>query len=343
MEPLISIIVPVYNVEKYIDECLDSIINQTYPNLEIILADDESNDKSGAICDTYAEKYSNIKVIHKKNAGLGMARNSGLQCVTGKYVMFVDSDDYISNSYVMAHYSCMKSTDADICFGGFTSFSGKTYSEHPNILSGQVLEHQQIINTIIPLMCGRRRKIDQFQMSSCMVLYSVEIINDNAISFPSERQYISEDFIFNINYLKKSQKACFCSTIGYYYRYNPKSLTQTYLKDRFEKQKLMTAKISDITKDLNIYDLCEQRILNTFLTWTRACIKMEQTTWRREGFIVSLNEIKTIVKDSSVREALTMAEKGNERFLSELLNYLIYHRMALLLWIIMAVKNKVGD
>ena len=91
---LISIIIPIYNVSKYLNRCVDSVVNQTYKNIEIILVDDGSKDNSGEMCDKYQEEYSNIKVVHKENAGLGFARNTGLEYVTGKYVIFVDGDDY---------------------------------------------------------------------------------------------------------------------------------------------------------------------------------------------------------------------------------------------------------
>lgn len=91
--PLVSIIIPVYNVEPYLKECLDSIVNQTYSLLEIILVDDGSTDQSGVICDEYAEKDDRIRVIHQHNQGLSMARNAGMEIMTGEWVMFVDSDD----------------------------------------------------------------------------------------------------------------------------------------------------------------------------------------------------------------------------------------------------------
>lgn len=100
MEKLVSIIVPVYNVEKYLDQCVNSLINQTYDKIEIILVDDGSKDNSGRLCDEWAKKSNKIKAVHKKNAGLGMARNTGLEHVTGNYVMFIDSDDYLAENVV---------------------------------------------------------------------------------------------------------------------------------------------------------------------------------------------------------------------------------------------------
>ena len=98
-ENLVSVIIPVYNVEKYLPKCLDSVINQTYKNLEIILVDDGSPDNSGKICDEYAEKDSRIKVIHKENGGVSSARNVGIKQAKGQYLLFVDSDDYIKDGY----------------------------------------------------------------------------------------------------------------------------------------------------------------------------------------------------------------------------------------------------
>lgn len=113
-EDLISIIVPVYKVENYLSKCLDSMICQTYKNIEIILVDDGSPDNSGKICDDYAKKDSRIKVIHKENGGLSDARNAGLKIATGKYIGFVDSDDYISVEMYEKLYNQAKKEDADI-------------------------------------------------------------------------------------------------------------------------------------------------------------------------------------------------------------------------------------
>ena len=111
---LISIIVPVYKVEKYIDECIKSIINQTYTNLEIILIDDGSPDNCGKICDEYAKNDKRIKVIHQKNMGQSVARNVGLEYAKGDYIGFVDSDDYIKNNMFEVLHNNLVSYNADI-------------------------------------------------------------------------------------------------------------------------------------------------------------------------------------------------------------------------------------
>ena len=116
---LISVIVPVYNVERYLRQCLDSLINQTYNELEVIMVDDGSKDSSGKICDEYSEKYDNFKVVHKENAGLGMARNTGFEHIKGEYVTFVDSDDYLEPDCIATLYNELRNKDVDMCKGGF--------------------------------------------------------------------------------------------------------------------------------------------------------------------------------------------------------------------------------
>ena len=116
---LVSIIVPVYNVEKYLRQCIESLINQTYKNIEIILVDDGSTDNSGKICDEYAKNDIRIKAIHQPNKGVSAARNNGLEHATGKYITFVDSDDYIDEKYIEKLYYAITENEADISICNF--------------------------------------------------------------------------------------------------------------------------------------------------------------------------------------------------------------------------------
>ncbi len=116
VEEKVSVIVPIYNMEKYLERCVDSLLKQTYKNLEIILVDDGSTDKSGNICDEYALKDQRVVVIHKKNGGLSSARNAALDVFTGEYITSVDPDDYVFENYVKIMYNALKSRSAKICF-----------------------------------------------------------------------------------------------------------------------------------------------------------------------------------------------------------------------------------
>ena len=124
MQPLLSIIVPIYNVEQYLDRCIQSILNQTYQNLEIILVDDGATDCSGAIADSYAAKDKRIKVFHKENGGLSDARNYGLEHVTGDYILFIDSDDFIVNIMCERLITVASSNNADIVSCNYYIYRG---------------------------------------------------------------------------------------------------------------------------------------------------------------------------------------------------------------------------
>ena len=123
--PLVSVVVPIYNVADYLSECIDSILNQTYPLIEVILVDDGSTDNSPVICDNYVSKNKNISVIHKSNGGLSSARNAGLEKATGDYITFVDSDDWLNCNMIERCMSLIKQYDADVCCVSFN----KAYSD----------------------------------------------------------------------------------------------------------------------------------------------------------------------------------------------------------------------
>lgn len=123
INPLVSIIVPVYNVEKYLSKCVDSLLLQSYGNIEIILVDDGSTDSSGRICDLFAGQDEKIKVIHKKNGGLSDARNAGMPLVVGEFITYVDSDDYVSESYIEKLLLPFENGEVDISICGIRAFS----------------------------------------------------------------------------------------------------------------------------------------------------------------------------------------------------------------------------
>ncbi len=145
-EDLVSVIVPIYKVEPYLERCLDSIIRQTYTNLEIILVDDGSPDGCGAICDRYKEKDSRIIVIHKENGGLSSARNAGLDICTGEYISFVDSDDYIEPDMIEVMVRAMIETGADISICGiFDEYLSKENSIRLSSKKKEIFSKEEII------------------------------------------------------------------------------------------------------------------------------------------------------------------------------------------------------
>ena len=149
---MLSVIVPVYNVEAYLPKCIESITAQTYEQLEIILIDDGSTDRCPWICDKYAEKDSRIKVIHKKNGGLGFARNSGLDIAAGEYFAFVDSDDYVDLDFYEKLYTAAKNGDYDLAQGGISKKHGDRIEKKHHPYAGQCFDAEGVKNILFPLL-----------------------------------------------------------------------------------------------------------------------------------------------------------------------------------------------
>ena len=152
--PKISIIVPIYNVEAYLDRCMQSLIMQTLREIEIIMVDDESPDNCPTICDNYAKQDSRIKVIHKKNGGLGFARNSGLEIATGKYIAFLDSDDFVDISMYETLYNTATQYNLDTVFCGFNQYSSYNIKSKQEvstftIYEGKYIKEKVLLNIIL--------------------------------------------------------------------------------------------------------------------------------------------------------------------------------------------------
>lgn len=213
---LISVVIPVYNVEDYLERCIQSVINQTYSNLEIILVNDGSTDKSGDICDKYSKIDKRIIVIHKKNGGLSDARNAGIERATGKYIAFVDSDDYIDKEMYEIMYNNLIQNNANI------SIVNRYYT-FPNgekVLRYKINEHIKVMNNIEAI--EEMNSFSTFDMAAWDKLYEKNLFD--TIRFPVGK--LSEDFYIMYLILEKSKKVVFDSTPLYYYFQRENSITR---------------------------------------------------------------------------------------------------------------------
>ncbi len=236
--PKLSIIIPIYNVEKYLSKCVQSARNQTLQDIEIILVDDESPDNCPQLCDEYAIQDSRIKVVHKKNGGLGFARNSGLDVATGEYVTFLDSDDFV-DSYTYEHlYNLAVKNKLDAVYYKFKRFVNENEVKQADICNEiKKFENEDVKELMLDIIASEpSAKVDhKIQCSSCTAMYRMNIIKDNNVRFHSERELISEDMIFNLDFLKFASCVAFNNGAHYHYRVNPTSLTSTIRTDRIEK------------------------------------------------------------------------------------------------------------
>ena len=238
--PKISIIVPIYNVEKYLPRCITSLQNQTFSDIEIILVDDESPDNCPQLCDSYIQKDKRIKVIHKKNGGLGFARNSGLDIAKGEYIMFVDSDDTIECDSCERLYNAAKKYNADIVTGNFNReiMPGKWQKEEPfegiQVLEGNQI-HQYILDMIASAPHCKAERL--YPVSICITCIRRSLIEKSKIRFKSEREVLSEDTIFKVTLLKQTKTLVRIPYAFYRYYINNASLSHSFDVNKFLKLK----------------------------------------------------------------------------------------------------------
>lgn len=234
----VSIIIPCYNVEKFLDKCVQSVINQTLHDIEIILIDDESPDSCPQMCDEYVKKDNRIKVVHRKNGGLGFARNSGIEIATGEYITFLDSDDFVDLCTYEHLYNLAKKHNLDALYYKFKRFINENDVKSETIIDSIITySNENVKELMLDIIASEpSAKIDhKVQCSSCTAMYRMSIIKENDVRFHSERELISEDLIFNLDYLSYAKKVALNNGKYYHYRVNPTSLTSTLRTDRIEK------------------------------------------------------------------------------------------------------------
>lgn len=303
-DALISVIVPIYKVERYFNKCLESIVNQSYENLEIILVDDGSPDECPQLCEEWKKKDSRIRVIHKENGGLGFARNSGLEIATGSYVAFIDSDDFIELNMFERLYEELVLHEADTVYCGLSRYSESgDIIKVPMLYSGESFKDGEVVDKILLRMMGNepeRNNAPTFFMSVWHGLYSMSIIRENGIRFPSERIFMSEDLGFHIDYLQHSRKVYVLPDCLYYYRVTQGSLSLVYDPDRFARIKSMHMQTVDKLNQFLPEIKYQQIELGRFLNLVGGQI---YSAVKRNDELMRIN-IAQIITDESVQQAL---------------------------------------
>lgn len=242
MNPRVSIIVPCYNTEAYLDCCLNSLVRQSFKDTEIILVDDGSPDRVPEMCDEWEKQDSRIKVVHKQNEGLGHARNSGLEIAAGDYIVFVDSDDYLELNAIEYLYNLCQEKDYDVLRYESNRFSKEGCFNCQTGLEAQIttISDPTTIRNMGKWLFGHNPLEEQerlfFYGSACMEMIRHSIIKEHKISFVSERDCVSEDYVFTYHCFKYCKKIGHTSATLYHYRYNHQSLSRTPKLDSVERQ-----------------------------------------------------------------------------------------------------------
>lgn len=237
-KPSLTIVIPVYNVEQYLEKCVESVIPMTI-SYEIILVDDGSTDSSLDVCMKLKEIYKNIKVVHKENGGLSSARNCGISVATGKYITFVDSDDWVEKGTYDTLLQKLGNKDVDILkFSYFIDYDTDNVEVH-NILLDGFYDREQIEKCILSYAFGGDRLADstiqKINLSATSNLYNLEFLKSNDLEFVSEREIGSEDFLFNIEALLNAKEILVVNECFYHYVQRIGSLTKQYRKNLYQQ------------------------------------------------------------------------------------------------------------
>lgn len=249
----VSIVVPVYNAENYITDCVNALIGQSYSNLEIILVDDGSKDNSPQLCDNFAEIDQRIKVIHKKNGGVSCARNTGICMATGDYLMFADSDDSYEKNMVSRMVKLADIWDVNLVICSYRVVENAIEAITP-INNTKLFEpvcamtRDEVFNALGYMMACRETIFAPWNK-----LFSLEIVKENNVKFPEDISY-GEDFLFNLQYLRYCNGVI--ETREKLYNYilqNPDSLEARYKPDLFENQTVLYRAAKEFMTIHNVY------------------------------------------------------------------------------------------
>lgn len=299
MNPLISVIVPIYNVEKYLARCVDSIVNQTYKNLEIILVDDGSPDRCPQMCDDYAEKDSRIKVVHKKNGGLSDARNAGMAVATGEYISFIDSDDYVSDDFFGCLLDVMNKENSDIAECSVVKFyEDNRFDEFNDDLLKKTYDAQDAMSALIAE--------NPFHQHVWNKLYKTELVKNisYAVGKLNEDEFWTYQVFGGANKVSKFDK-----TMYYYFQRNSSIMGVGYnirrldaLEGKANRQKYIENNFPELSTQakIDLYGSCIfacQSVLK-FMSGADKKKALELIRKYRKMHNLSFDEINTI-KDSS--------------------------------------------
>ena len=299
MNDLITVVIPVYNVEPYLERCMNTVLNQTYRNLEIILVDDKSSDRSNEMCLSYCSD-KRVIVVHGENKGLSGARNSGLNVAHGKYVMFIDSDDYVELDMIENLYNCMIEKGADTVIGGFRRVIGNRIEIRENPFAGLVYtDSENIKNKVLKKMLASNGT-DQIEMSVWKVLFSTSIIQDNDLKFP-DKIYLCEDIIFDFLYYPFSKRLAMSNDTGYCYCLNEESLSQVYQKNKFERITFQTSEMRLRAEEIGFDNEAMLRIDYFYIGNLIHHMKTMVANVQKIGKNACIDEIINIGNDKHVR------------------------------------------
>ena len=341
---LVTIVLPIYNVEKYLHRSVESVVNQTYRNIEILLVDDGSPDNCPALCDEWAEKDDRVRVIHKPNGGLSSARNSGIAAARGEYIFFLDSDDFVQPNLVERCVNTARQTDAQVVVYGYDRLDkhGAVVVRSVPELPRAVMRGDEIRAMVIPCLAGpmmHEGKKYHLPSTAWGAMYSMRVIRDNDFTFVSEREIISEDMYSNLIYYQYVDVMAIIPDVFYHYcENNDGSLTRAYNPKRFERNRLFYRQTRQLCDTLGYPEQAKKNLSNQLIGNTIAAIK--QTVHAPLPFKQRRTTVAAMLADETIRQAFADYDlRLDDRALRRLLLRCMKRQwVGLLMWLIRLKK-----
>lgn len=340
-EGLVTVIVPVYNTEKYLDRCVESIVSQTYRNLEIILIDDGSTDSCPQMCDRWAEKDPRVRVFHKQNEGQGIARNMGIKHANGEYVYFIDSDDYIAQDTIEKAYDLAIKENAEIVVFGFSNVNteGNVWSSfipaQAPTFRGKAVQEEFLPDLIAiePKGNGERK----YYLSACMTLFSMELVQRINWRFVPERIVISEENYSFLKLLRYAESVAVLPEALYFYCANAASFSRKYMPGRYNKIAYFYEACLQECDSLGFRQNIKKRFARPYIDFTVAAMK--QTMGSDQSWDARVHEISEIVRDSLLQQVLESCKDDYANKKQKILFWVIRHKMVLLCCALLMAQN----
>lgn len=300
-QPRVSLIIPVYNSEKYLDRCIESVSNQTYKETEIILVDDGSTDSSSAICDGWAKKDGRIKVVHKSNEGAGLARNSGLDVATGEYLLFIDSDDYIQPETVEKCIKAALANNSEIILFGRADVLQNGDIKNNQIKTDKFFyEGTEVTEDLLSSLCVRSKG---FGFGVVAKMLKMSAVKDCKVRFCSEREVLSEDALFLAEYFACVKRATIVPEYLYMCVIHGDSLSNRVNPDFQTQNNVFLKKIREICKQCGYSQNVKTHLEARYLSYALAGIK--QLAVSGKSHKENIARIKQLLGDKELSSVLT--------------------------------------
>ena len=350
-QPEVSIIIPVYNVEKYLERCVNSLRNQTICDIEIILVDDSSTDSSLEICKKASDEDLRIKVIHKVNEGAGLARNEALKTATGEYIGFLDSDDYVEADMFKTLYEKAIKYNSDLVMSGVLFVDGNMFKESGECVRKTYFDKDTHFETEEELkelkmgIVGATPQDDddsKYGMSIWKNLFKNEIIKKNNIIFESEREILSEDAIFMIDYISCIDKATGINEAFYNYCRNEDSISKSYKKDRFEKSLVF---VNEVEKRFKKDIKSEEYQIYIYRFWQAMCrvLCSQEIMYAKDNDVKYTDlkkRLKTVCTHDLTKRALKSYPIGTLPLKQRVFAYAMKYRLYFLLKVLVGLRSR---